>query len=339
MMVRGTRFNNRTSREGSVMQGILQGVHEAIGNTPMVHLSRITARAGVEGNIYAKLEYLNPGFSKKDRIALQMIEEAEEAGLLEKGQSVVELTSGNTGTGLAIVCAVKGYRFVACMSKGNSTERARMMKALGAEVVLVDQAPGSLKGQVSGEDLALVEETARRITEERGAFRADQFNLVATVHAHEWHTAVEMWEQASGNIDVFVDFLGSGSTFQGCAKGLKKFRDSIRCYAVEPCAAAIYAGHPISDGAHKIQGGGYSMNLPLVDRTLIDGFIQVTDEEAILTTRELARTEGVFAGFSSGANVCAAIKLLRGQERGKNIVLTLNDSGLKYLSTDLYEDL
>jgi len=322
-----------------IMSKILSGVHEAIGNTHMVHLSRIAAHAGVHGNIFAKMEYLNPGFSKKDRIALQMIEEAEEAGMLRKGQSVVELTSGNTGTGLAIVCAVKGYRFIACMSKGNSTERARMMKALGAEVVLVDQAPGSVKGQVSGEDLARVEETAKRITEERGAFRADQFTLVATIHAHERHTAVEMWEQASGNIDVFVDFLGSGSTFQGCALGLKKFKNDIRCYAVEPCAAAIYAGHPISGGAHKIQGGGYSMNLPLVDRTLIDGFIQVSDEEAIETARTLARVEGVFAGFSSGANVCAAIKLLQGPERGKNIVLTLNDSGLKYLSTDLYEDL
>lgn len=321
------------------MQKMLGGVHEAIGNTPMVHLSRITAKVGVEGCIFAKMEYLNPGFSKKDRVALQMIEEAEEAGLLEKGQCVVELTSGNTGTGLAIVCAVKGYRFIACMSKGNSTERARMMKALGAEVVLVDQAPGSVRGQVSGEDLALVEEAAKRIKEERGAFRADQFRLAATVHAHERHTAVEMWEQTDGNIDAFVDFLGSGSTFQGCALGLKKFKPEIRCYAVEPAAAAIYAGLPITDGAHKIQGGGYSMDLPLLDRKLIDGLVQVSDEEAIQTARELARTEGVFAGFSSGANVCAALKLLAGPERGKNIVLTLNDSGLKYLSTDLFEEL
>ncbi|MDO9509247.1 MAG: cysteine synthase family protein [Thermovirgaceae bacterium] len=321
------------------MSGILKGVHEAIGNTPMVHLSRIAAHYGVNGNIFAKMEYLNPGFSKKDRVALQMIEEAESAGLLTKGQSVVELTSGNTGTGLAIVCAVKGYKFIACMSKGNSTERARMMKALGAEVVLVDQMPGSVKGQVSGEDLACVEAMARKITRERGAFRADQFNLIATVHAHEQHTASEMWEQSSGRIDVFVDFLGSGSTFQGCAVGLKQFKRDIRCYVVEPCAAAVYAGGAVTDGAHRIQGGGYSMTLPLVDRSLIDGFIQVSDEEAIETARDLAKTEGVFAGFSSGANVRAALKLLQGPERGKNIVLTLNDSGLKYLSTDLYEEL
>ena len=171
------------------MSKILKGVHEAIGETKMVHLSRITNHYGVKGNIYAKMEYLNPGFSKKDRVALKMIEEAEAVGLLKKGQYIVELTSGNTGTGLAIVCVAKGYQFIACMSKGNSMERARMMKALGAEVILVDQMPHSIKGQVSGEDLARVEEVAQKITIERGAFRADQFRLQGTVHAHEFHTA------------------------------------------------------------------------------------------------------------------------------------------------------
>jgi len=343
-------FNKKTTKDYRViyaykfrrvifMNKILKGVHEAIGNTKMVHLSRITEQYCVEGKIFAKMEHLNPGFSKKDRIALQMIEEAEAAGLLKKGQHVVELTSGNTGTGLAIVCAAKGYHFVACMSKGNSTERARMMKALGAEVVLVDQMPNSVKGQVSGADLALVEEVAQKITEERGAFRADQFRLQSTVHAHEYHTAQEMWEQCDGNIDVFVDFVGSGSTFQGCALGLKKHKESIRCYVVEPANAAFYAGKNITDGSHKIQGGGYSMDLPLIDKSLIDGLIQITDEEAIKIARELAKYEGVFAGFSSGANVCAAIKLLKEEEKGKNIVLTLNDSGLKYLSTDLFEEI
>lgn len=320
------------------MSKLFNGIHEAIGDTKMVRLSRITEHFGVEGNIYAKLEYLNPGFSKKDRIALKMIEEAEASGLIEKGQYIVELTSGNTGTGLAIVCAAKGYRFIACMSKGNSTERARMMKALGAEVILVDQMPDSVKGQVSGADLALVEEVARKITLERGAFRADQFNLISTVHAHEIHTAEEMWMQCDGNIDVFVDFIGSGSTFQGCALGLKKHKESIRCYVVEPQNAAVYTGKIAGDGSHKIQGGGYSMDLPLIDKSLIDGLIQVTDEEAIETARKLAQYEGVFAGFSSGANVYAAVKLLEGAEQGKNIALTLNDSGLKYLSTDLYEE-
>ncbi len=316
---------------------IFNNVSEVIGNTPMVNLSKLTKFFSVNGNIFAKLEYLNPGFSKKDRVALQMIEEAEKAGLLTPGQTVVELTSGNTGTGLAIVCACKGYKFVACMSKGNSVERARMMKALGAEVVLVDQMPNSIKGQVSGEDLALVEERAKQIVKERNAFRADQFNLQACNNAHEYFTAEEMWEQTDGKIDVFVDFLGSGSTFSGCAKGLKKHNPNIKCYVNEPDTAAIYAGKEITDKGHKVQGGGYCMELPLVDKTLIDGYVQVTNEEATDITRKLAQLEGIFAGFSSGANVCAALKLLKGSETGKNIVVTLNDSGLKYLSTDLFE--
>ena len=317
---------------------IYENVSQAIGNTPMVNLSRITKIFGVEGNIFAKLEYLNPGFSKKDRVALQMIVEAEEAGLLTPGQTVVELTSGNTGTGLAIVCACKGYKFIACMSKGNSVERARMMQALGAEVVLVDQMPGSIPGQVSGEDLALVEERAQQLVIERNAFRADQFYLESCIHAHEYYTGEEMWNQTDGKIDAFVDFVGSGSTFSGCSKALKKHNPEIRCYVAEPSTAAIYAGKEITDKGHKVQGGGYCMDLPLVDKSLIDGYVQVTDDEARDTARKLAEVEGVFAGFSSGANVCAAIKLLSTTEQGKNIVVTLNDSGLKYLSTDLFED-
>jgi len=319
------------------MSKILDGIHEAIGNTPIVNLRRITEKYGVPGNIFAKLEYLNPGFSKKDRIAKQIIEEAEQEGALKPGQAVVELTSGNTGTGLAIVCAVKGYKFYAIMSKGNSDERARMMRALGAEVVLVDQTPGAVKGQVSGEDLALVESRARELTAELGAFRADQFNLPGSVHAHEYHTAEEIWEQCDGNIDAFADFMGSGGSFAGCALRLKKYDVNIKCYAVEPEAAAIYSKKQITDGNHKIQGGGYSMILPLVPTELIDGLITVSDEQAIETARALAKYEGVFAGYSSGANVYAALCLLQNQERGKNIVVLLNDSGLKYLSTDLFQ--
>ncbi|MFZ5967476.1 MAG: PLP-dependent cysteine synthase family protein [Bacillota bacterium] len=318
---------------------LMKDVTETIGNTPMVNLSRITKAFGVEGNIFAKLEYLNPGFSKKDRVALQMIIEAENAGLLIPGQAVVELTSGNTGTGLAIVCACKGYKFIACMSKGNSVERARMMKALGAEVVLVDQMPGSIQGQVSGEDLALVEERTKQIVKDLNAFRADQFSLEACNHAHEYYTGEEMWDQADGNIDVFVDFLGSGSTFAGCSKTLKRHNPEIRCYVAEPATAAIYAGKEITDKGHKVQGGGYCMDLPLVDKTLIDGYVQITNDEARDTARKLAKYEAIFAGFSSGANVCGALKLLATTEKGKNIVVTLNDSGLKYLSTDLFQEI
>ncbi len=314
---------------------LLESVLGAIGNTPLVELSRITRE--LEGRILAKLEYLNPGFSKKDRNALQMIEEAEAEGRLKPGQTVVELTSGNTGTGLSIVCAVKGYPFVAVMSKGNSTERARMMKAFGAEVILVDQLPGSKPGQVSGGDLALVEEAAQRITHERKAFRADQFHLAGSARGHYLHTAPEILKQANGKIDAFCDFAGTGSSFGGCAAAFKEHDRNILCYIVEPAEAAILAGKPVTNPNHRIQGGGYSMtDLPLINRDLIDGYLQVTDQEAIDMTRRLAKQEGIFAGFSSGTNVAAALQLLRTTCQGKTIAVLLSDSGLKYLSTDLW---
>jgi len=315
---------------------ILPSIVEAIGETPLVELSRITR--GLGGRILAKLEYLNPGLSKKDRIAPQMIEDAEAQGLLEPGQTVVELTSGNTGTGLAIVCAVKGHPFVAVMSKGNSEERARMMKALGAEVVLVDQLAGSQPGRVSGGDMELVEREAQRIIEERRAFRADQFRLSGNARAHYLHTGREVIRQASGEFDVFCDFVGSGGSFAGCAAAFKEHDPSILCFIVEPANAAVLAGKPVKPPNHRIQGGGYSMTeLPLLKPEHIDGYLQVTDEEAIQATRRLAKEEGIFAGFSSGANVAAALRLLNSTCAGKSIVVLLNDSGLKYLSTDLWE--
>lgn len=320
------------------MKSLMENIYEAIGETPMLHLHRITEHYGVEGNIYAKLEYLNPGYSKKDRPALQMIEEAERSGELKPGQTVIELTSGNTGTGLSIVCQAKGHPFIAVMSEGNSMERAKMMRALGAEVILVPQCPGSVKGQVSGNDLERVEQRTAELVKERNAFRADQFKLESSCRAHLLHTGEEMWEQSGGNIDCFVDFVGSGGTFEGCAEALKAHDPNIRCYIAEPTNAAVYAGHSLkNDGRHKIQGCGYAMNLPKIKHQYIDGCIQVTDEDALQTARDLARYEGTFVGISAGANVNAAIQLLRGPEKGKTIVLTLNDSGLKYLSTDLFE--
>jgi cysteine synthase A len=321
--------------ENSRQDILLGSVLGAIGNTPLVELGRITR--GLEGRILAKLEYLNPGLSKKDRIALQMIEEAESDGSLAPGQTVVELTSGNTGTGLSIVCAAKGYPFVAVMSKGNSTERARMMTAFGAEVILIDQLPGSKPGQVSGGDLELVIEAAELITMERKAFRADQFRLQGSARAHYLHTAREILRQVQGNVDVFCDFVGTGSSFGGCAAAFKEHDPKIRCYIVEPAEAAILAGKPVTNPNHRIQGGGYSMtDLPLIDKDLIDGYLQVTDQEAIEVTRRLAKEEGIFAGFSSGANVAAAMQLLRTTSRGKTIAVLVCDSGLKYLSTDLW---
>ncbi len=311
---------------------------DAIGDTPLVELSRLTA--GASGRILAKLDYLNPGFSKKDRIARQIIEDAEAEGRLRPGQTVVELTSGNTGTGLAIVCGIKGYPFVAVMSRGNSMERARMMSALGAEVVLVDQLPGSELGQVSGGDLELVEQRAQQLVAERGAFRADQFRLAGNFRAHYLHTGPEFIRQSGGQIDAFCDFAGTGGSFAGCAAAFKEFRPSIRCYLVEPDGAAVLAGEPVTYPNHRIQGGGYAMaDLPLLRPEHIDGYLKVTDAEAIHVARRLAREEGIFAGFSSGANVAAALHLLGTSLPGKTIAVLMCDSGLKYLSTDLYPSL
>ena len=307
----------------------------AIGNTPLVELKRITA--GIEGKIFAKLEFLNPGFSKKDRIGLQMIEDAEQSGQLKPGHTIVELTSGNTGTGLAIVCGVKGYHFVAVMSRGNSEERARMMRALGAEVILVDQLPGSVPGQVSGGDLELVEKKTQEIVKERNAFRADQFLLEGNRRAHYLHTGPEILEQTNGEFDLFCDFVGSGGSFGGCSAAFKEFNKNILCFIVEPEKSAVLSGNPVSDPNHRIQGGGYSMPvLKFINMNYCDGFITVTDEEAMETARRLAKEEGIFAGFSSGANVSAALKLLNSSYHGKTAVVLLNDSGLKYLSTDLW---
>ncbi|MFX1254203.1 MAG: PLP-dependent cysteine synthase family protein [Promethearchaeota archaeon] len=308
---------------------------ELIGNTPLVELSRLTK--GLNGRILAKIEYFNPGFSKKDRIALQTIEDAEKAGILRPGQTIIELTSGNTGTGYAIACAIKGYPFVAVMSKGNTMERARMMKAFGAKVVLVDQAPGAPPGQVSGESLALVEKETRRLTKELNAFRADQFLLEGNMRAHYFHTGREIIEQTEGKIDAFCDFVGSGGTFAGVSKALREHNPDILCYIIEPESTAVLAGKEITNLDHKIQGGGYSMpDLKFLKDIKVDGYIQVSNEEAIEIARRLAREEGLFAGFSSGANVAAALHLLKGDLKGKTIVCLLCDSGLKYLSTDLW---
>jgi cysteine synthase len=313
-------------------------VVEAIGQTPLVELSRFAAKQSLDGRILAKLEYLNPGSSKKDRIARQIIEDAEVAGELWPGRTVVELTSGNTGTGLAIVCAVKGYPFVAVMSRGNSPERARMMRALGAEVFLVDQLPGSKPGQVSGGDLELVRQETERLVRERGAFRADQFLHEGNRRAHYLYTGPEILEQAGDGFDAFCDFAGTGGSFTGCAQSFKEHRPAIQCFVVEPSGAAVLAGQPVTAPNHRIQGGGYSMaDLPMLDRSLVDGFLQVDDQAAIGTARNLAREEGIFAGFSSGANVAAAVQLLEGACRGQTVAVLLPDSGLKYLSTDLWE--
>jgi cysteine synthase A len=292
---------------------------------------------GLEGRLLCKLDYLLPGFSKKDRAARAIVTAARAEGALAPGQAVVELTSGNMGTGLAIVCGVLGHPFVAVMSAGNSRERARMMAALGAEVVLVPQAEGGVPGAVSGADLALVEAAAQRITAERGAFRADQFGHPGNPAAHEGGTAREIWDQSGGTLSAFCDFAGSGGTLAGVARALSPL--GVRCYAVEPRGAEALAGGDTSHPGHPIQGGGYLMaDLVHLRGAPLAGVLAVTGDEARAAARLLARTEGIFAGFSTGANLAAAAALLRGPERGGTVGFVACDSGLKYLSTDLWPE-
>ncbi len=303
---------------------ILPSVIEAIGDTPLVELGRVRDALGLEGRLLAKCDYLMPGFSKKDRAARQTIEVARASGELSEGQTVVELTSGNMGTGLAIVCSVLGHPFVAVMSEGNSEERARMMRALGAEVILVPQADGSMKGEVSGDDLALVEIAAQALTVKRDAFRADQFQRPENVLAHQTGTAPEIWAQSGGTVTAFCDFVGSGGTLGGCAQFFTS--KGVRCYAVEP-----------DTPEHPIQGGGYSMpDLTHLKEVVLAGTETVSGQEAADHARLLAKHEGIFGGYSAGANLAAAVRLLKGPEKGGTVAFVVCDSGLKYLSTDLW---
>jgi cysteine synthase A len=306
---------------------LVSSIADLIGRTPALELRRLTEHLGLSGRLVAKLEYLSPGLSKKDRVARAMVETARQDGSLKPGQTVVELTSGNTGTGLAIVCQAFGHPFVAVMSTGNTEERARMMRAFGAEVVLVAQAPGSQPGQVSGTDLALVEERARALAAERGAFRADQFQLPSSADVHERTTGPELWGQSGEQLEGFVSFVGSGGSFTGVSRFLNSVSPSTRCYVVLPAQPE----------AHSIQGGGYGRTeLPLLDTSLVHGYLTVTDDEARQFARLLARHEGVLAGISTGADCAAAASLLRGPLAGGRVAFLASDSGMKYLSTGLY---
>ena len=316
---------------------LAHSILDVIGNTPLVELHRAVAARGLTGRILAKLESMNAGSSKKDRIALEIVREARASGTLSEGQTVVELTSGNTGTGLAIVCRALGHPFVAVISRGNSIERVRQMTALGAEVVVVDQAPGSISGQVSGVDLDLVEARTAEIVIERNAFRASQFENEANVLAHERHTGPELWEQAEGQIDVYLDLVGTSGSFTGVARALRRRNPGLRAYVVEPAGAAVLAGRSVIDPRHKLQGAGYARTkLPLFDRSLVTDYLTITDAEAIEATRFLAAEEGIFAGFTSGAHLAAAWRLLADREAGATVAFLVCDSGLKYLSTDLF---
>src|SRR5947209_4133019 len=313
---------------------LLDSILGTVGATPLVALDRLAA--GLPGRVLAKVESTNPGGSVKDRIALRMVEEAERDGRLRPGTPIVEVTSGNTGTGLAIISAVRGYRLIAVMSEGNSHERRRMLRALGAEVELVPQVGGPRPGQVSREDLEAVEARAAELVEQLGAFRPDQFGNTANVRAHELGTGREIWEQTGGRVDVWVASVGTGGTFVGVARALKARDARIRCLAAEPATAPALAGGPITDTCHRLQGTGYARVPPLWDPALCDGFLTITNEEAIETARRLAAREGIFCGFSSGANVAAALQVARTAQAGAVIVTLVADTGLKYLSTDLF---
>ena len=304
---------------------VLPSVVDAMRDTHIVALDRAGEELGLEGRLLAKLDYLMPGCSKKDRAARSIIEEARSSGELAEGQTVVEMTSGNMGAGLAIVCAVLGHHFVAVMSEGNSVERARMMRALGAEVVLVPQGKGSRKGEVSGSDLKLVDDTTSEIATRRGAFLVGQFTRAGNPNAHESGTAPEIWRQANGEVTAFCDFIGSGGTLGGAARFFSP--RGVKCYAINP-----------DSDEHPIQGGGYGYSgLQHLADSDICGSLTVTGEEARFHARLLAKREGIFGGYSAGANLAGAVKLLKGPEKGGTIAFVVCDSGLKYFSTDLWE--
>jgi cysteine synthase A len=321
----------------SLVPPLAHSVLDLIGNTPLLELHQIQKNLKLEGRLLAKLELFNPGGSKKDRVALSMVRHAKQTGKLADGQAVVEVTSGNTGTGLAIVCRALGHPFYAVMSAGNTRERAQMMRALGAEVVLIEQAAGSVPGQVTGQDMQLVKDRAAKLVKELGAFFVDQFENPANPIAHETQTTAEIWEQSGGQVDALVGFVGSGGALGGLGRGLIKHNPNLHVYVVEPSAASSLASGCCSDAGHAIQGGGYGREkLSLMDGVRIDGHLTCNDADAAAGARMLALQEGILAGYSTGAQLHGAIELLRGKERGKCVVMMVCDTGMKYFSTGLY---
>lgn len=301
---------------------------DLITKTPLLRLDRMTN--GI-GSIYAKLEYLQPGGSVKDRVAFQIIKDAYSSKKLKKGQLVIEMTSGNMGAGLAVVCKQFGNPFIAVMSKGNSPERRKILKALGAEIILTDQVDGQ-PGMVTGNDIEAAAVTAKKISEERGGFYVDQFNNLSGIRAHFETTGPEIWNDLK-EIEVFIASVGSGGTFLGTAKYLKSKNINIKCIAVEPENAAILKTGKVINQKHIIQGTGYSLMPPLWDSSLADEIITVSDEEVEETTRRLSLEQGLYVGYSSGANVMAALKYLEMKKSPKVIATILCDYGYKY--TDL----
>lgn len=306
---------------------IKNSLTELIGHTPLLALHRWAKQQQLVAEIVAKVEYFNPGGSVKDRVALSMITDAEEKGLLKPGALIIEPTSGNTGVGLAWVASVKGYRLILTMPETMSLERRNLLKALGAELVLT---PGS-------EGMGGAIRKAQEIqTATPSSLILQQFENPANPLAHERTTAEEIWQDTDGKIDIFVASVGTGGTLTGTARGLKKKNPNIRIVAVEPAGSPVLSGGKA--GPHKIQGIGAGFIPKILDTSLIGQVIPVTDEDAMRTSRELSATEGLLVGISSGAAAFAAREIAKDEaNQGKRIVVLLPDTGERYLSTELFQ--
>lgn len=306
---------------------IKNSLTELIGHTPLLALHRWAKQQQLVAEIVAKVEYFNPGGSVKDRVALSMITDAEEKGLLKPGALIIEPTSGNTGVGLAWVASVKGYRLILTMPETMSLERRNLLKALGAELVLT---PGS---EGMGGAIRKAQEIQAATP---GSLILQQFENPANPLAHERTTAEEIWQDTDGKIDIFVASVGTGGTLTGTALGLKKKNPNIRIVAVEPAGSPVLSGGKA--GPHKIQGIGAGFIPKILDTSLIDQVIPVTDEDAMCTSRELSATEGLLVGISSGAAAFAAREIAKDEaNQGKRIVVLLPDTGERYLSTELFQ--
>lgn len=298
-------------------------VSRLIGETPIVKLNRYVEEGSAD--IYVKLEYFNPGSSVKDRIALAMIEAAEESGDLKEGDVIVEPTSGNTGIGLAMVAAAKGYRLIVVMPDTMSLERRNLLRAYGAELVLTPGAEG-MKGAI---------QKAEELVKENGYFLPQQFNNEANPIIHERTTGPEIVKQMSGGLDAFVSGIGTGGTITGAGKVLREHFPNIKIYAVEPEDSPVLSGG--NPGPHKIQGIGAGFVPKVLDTDIYDEVVQVANEEAFEASRAVAKSEGILGGISSGAAIAAARKVARELGEGKKVLAVLPDNGERYLSTALYQ--
>ena len=310
------------------MSRIYTSADQLIGRTPLLELTHIERKFGLNARILAKLEYFNPGGSVKDRVALAMIDDAEAKGALKPGSVIIEPTSGNTGIGLASVAAARGYRIIIVMPETMSVERRQIMKAYGAELVLTEGAKG-MKGAI-----AKAEELAKEIP---GSFVPGQFVNPANPKAHFETTGPEIWADTDGQVDYFVAGVGTGGTITGVGRYLKSQNAAVKVVAVEPKSSAVLSTGVA--GAHKIQGIGAGFVPEVLDTAVYDEIIAVADEDAFRLGRELGRSEGVLVGISSGAALWAAIELAKRPENaGKTIVALLPDTGDRYLSTPLFAD-